>query len=79
VIFSPDLVEQLAAFTADEGGLVCVDPDPTGEIAAIRGVESDYAGLVCPDCQAETGWDYVHWMLFLAGHTDDSDADEDGT
>jgi hypothetical protein len=46
-------------------GLVEIVAWPETKLASVREVHSHYAGLVCPDCQQETGWDYMQWMLWL--------------
>jgi hypothetical protein len=60
------LVEQIREFE----GLIHIyvmGPHEPGTAAA-REIGSYWLGLVCPDCQAETGWDFEQWELFFATH-----------
>jgi hypothetical protein len=58
-------------------GLVKLMPDQQVRVPSILEVQSTYLGLACPECQAETGWDSVQWLLFLAG-LDTSASDQEG-
>jgi hypothetical protein len=59
----PDVATAIGEFN----GLVRLEPDPQVATASIREVESRYYGIACPECQAETGWDYFDWCLFMTG------------
>ena len=56
----------------DDHVLVGLDPDPQIKAARPRELASSYLGVVCPQCQQETGWDYTQWSLFFTepGHGD---------
>jgi hypothetical protein len=55
--------------TPQFGGIIFVHADGGGdrEVPALREVVASYAGVVCPDCQAETGWDEFEWLMFMSG------------
>jgi hypothetical protein len=75
-ILPPELIDQIREILSRplwEGSLVSIEPDKGVEVPAIREMDTEFEGSVCPDCQAETGWDDFHWRIFLAG-LGDSDA-----
>jgi hypothetical protein len=62
----PGLVRpDVAAAIGEFDGLVRVEADPQVQAPSIREVQSHYYGLARPDCQAETGWDYFDWCVFI--------------
>lgn len=46
-------------------GAVDIDPDPHTRIAVVGEVDTTLAGLACPECRVETGWDAGEWYRFL--------------
>jgi hypothetical protein len=67
-VFLPlDVTEAIRAF---DGHLIQVEADPDVQVPAIRS-ESTYLGIVCAECQRDTGWDDFQWGLFLAGLMED--------
>ena len=48
-------------------GLIQVQADPHVTVPTVRDLSSDLAGIACPDCLAETGWNRFEWLVFLAG------------
>jgi hypothetical protein len=49
----------------DDQVLVGLVPDPRVEVASVRRLGGAFLGLACPDCQTETGWDYLQWCWFF--------------
>jgi len=61
-----EVVDAIRAF----GGLIRVEPDPGTRAAALREVDTNYAGTVCPDCYRDperAGWSGHDWLWFLSG------------
>ena len=59
------LRRELATAIGEFEGIVSVQADPQVTAPAIREVVSHYAGIACPECQSETGWDWFEWTMFM--------------
>ena len=65
----------LARAIGDHDGLVRLVPlGPEIAAPAPREVLSNWYGVACPDCQAETGWDWFEWVMFMSGLGEEDDA-----
>lgn len=66
-ILPPDVAQ---AIGTHEGLVRLVPLGPEITVAAVREITTQCYGVACPDCQAQTGWDWFEWVVFMSGLTD---------